>query len=74
METDQPGLQLYTAQWLAPAAAEAGGPRIGPRAGFCLEAQGFPDAPNKRQFPSVTLRPGETFRHRTVFRFSAISR
>jgi aldose 1-epimerase len=69
VETDRPGLQLYTAPWLAPAPAEAGGPRIGPHAGFCLEAQGFPDAPNRRQFPSVTLRPGETFRTRTRFRF-----
>ena len=72
VETDQPGLQLYTAPWLAPADATAGGPRIAPHAGFCLEAQGFPDAPNRRSFPSVTLRPGEVFNHTTVFRFVAV--
>ena len=38
--------------------------------GFCLEPQGFPDAPNKPGFPSVVLKPGETYRHTIIFRFS----
>ncbi|HHN72549.1 MAG TPA: galactose-1-epimerase, partial [Thermopetrobacter sp.] len=40
------------------------------RAAFCLETQHFPDSPNKPQFPSVVLRPGETYRTATVYRFS----
>ena len=71
VETDQPGLQLYTAQHLGSVGPSNGGLRIAPRSGFCLEAQGFPDAPNRRHFPSVLLRPGEVYRHRTIFRFVA---
>ena len=70
VETDQPGLQLYTAQWLGEAVV--GGRRVGARGGFCLEAQGLVDAPNKRHFPSVTLRPGATYRHATIYRFVAL--
>ncbi|MDA0752900.1 MAG: galactose-1-epimerase, partial [Verrucomicrobia bacterium] len=38
--------------------------------GFCLETQHFPDSPNKPHFPTVVLRPGETYTHHTVHRFS----
>jgi aldose 1-epimerase len=38
--------------------------------GFCLETQHFPDSPNQRKFPSVVLRPGDTYRTVTVYRFS----
>ena len=51
--TDQPTLQVYTADGL--------GPPFGSRAAVCLEAQGFPDAPNRPEFPSTVLRPGETY-------------
>ena len=71
VETDQPTLQVYTAQHLGPHPAAASGLAHGRNAGFCLEAQGFVDAPNKRHFPSVTLRPGAVYRHRTHFRFLA---
>ena len=43
----------------------------GHRAGLCLETQHFPDSPNQPGFPSTVLRPGETFRSKTVYRFSA---
>lgn len=69
VETDQPGLQLYTAQGLGQVDSPVGGVPHGPHAGFCLEAQGFVDAPNKRHFPSVTLRPGMVYRHATTYRF-----
>lgn len=59
--TTQPGLQLYTGDYLAaPFAA---------RDGLCLEAQGFPDAPNQAGFPSARLNAGETWRARTVYEF-----
>ena len=41
------------------------------RHGFCLETQKYPDSPNKPQFPSSALRPGETYLHTTTFTFSA---
>jgi len=41
----------------------------GRRTGFCLETQHFPDSPNKTHFPSPVLRPGETYRSRTVYAF-----
>ena len=41
------------------------------RGGFCLETQHFPDSPNQPGFPSVILRPGQTYRSTTVYRFGA---
>jgi aldose 1-epimerase len=49
-----------------------GGRKIGPRAGLCLETEAFPDAPNKPQFPSAILRPGETYRHVMTHRFRVL--
>jgi aldose 1-epimerase len=62
--TTQPGLQLYTGTHLG---------RTSPfpaRAGVALETQAFPDAPNRPEFPSTVVRPGEVYRASTVFRFS----
>ena len=39
--------------------------------GFCLETQHYPDSPNRAQFPSTVLRPGETYRQTTVHQFGA---
>jgi aldose 1-epimerase len=41
------------------------------RTGFCMEPQHFPDSPNQPGFPSVTLRPGETYRNTIIYRFPA---
>ena len=57
----QPALQVYTGDGLTSPFA--------PRGGICLEAQGFPDAPNQPGFPSILLEPGQTYRQRTVYRF-----
>jgi aldose 1-epimerase len=59
--TTQPGLQLYTGQYL--------GQQFQPRGGLCLETQGFPNAPNTPGFPDTVLRPGETYQHRTIYEF-----
>ncbi|MEU3658684.1 aldose epimerase family protein [Streptomyces sp. NPDC032940] len=63
VETTEPGLQLYTADHLDEPFA--------PGAGIALETQHFPDSPNRPDFPSTVLRPGEVFRSETVYGFSA---
>ncbi len=68
--TDQPGVQFYDASFLAGECGK-GGVRYASRSAFCLETQNFPDAPNHPSFPSAVLRPGETYRHTLVHRFSA---
>ncbi|MEM9353456.1 MAG: aldose epimerase family protein [Planctomycetota bacterium] len=73
MATDQPGVQLYTANFLAGPIGKGGRDYPGFSA-FCLEAQNFPDAPNKPDFPSCVLRPGETYRQTTVYAFSSEER
>lgn len=67
--TTEPGVQLYTANHLKNLAGR-GGQTYGPHAGLCLETQHFPDSPNHPEFPTTTLRPGETFRSTTVYQFS----
>ncbi len=68
--TTEPGVQLYDGGMLAPAVPGFGGVTYGKRSGFCLEAQHFPDTPNKPHFGSSVLRPGEVYRQRTEYRFS----
>lgn len=67
--TTEPGVQLYTAFKLGGITGK-GGAHYGPSAGLCLETQHFPDSPNRPQFPSTVLRPGETYSHRVIWRFS----
>ena len=66
--TDQPGVQLYTANTLHVEGAK-GGASYGAWGGFCLETQHFPDSPNNPQWPSTVLRPGETFDSTTIYAF-----
>ena len=68
VETDQPGVQLYTGNFLAGQAGKEGKSYPGHSA-FCLETQHFPDSPNKPDFPSTVLRPGETYRQVCVYGF-----
>jgi len=68
--TTEPGLQLYTGNFLDGSLKGKGGSVYKRRMGFCLETQHFPDSPNKPTFPNTILRPGETFRSKTVFAFS----
>ena len=66
--TTEPGLQLYTGNWLGEEKGKAG--RVYPRrSGVCLETQHYPDSPNRPEFPSTVVRPGETYRSKTVFAF-----
>ncbi|MBP5716439.1 MAG: galactose mutarotase [Bacteroidales bacterium] len=67
--TTEPGLQLYTANWLS-GFAGINGTTFPRRSGFCLEAQHHPDSPNQPEFEQATLAPNETYRQVTVYAFS----
>jgi len=69
--TDQPGMQLYTGNFMSGDNRIKGGFYDHRREGFCLETQHFPDSPNQPQFPSTLLRPGELYSSRTSYRFTA---
>jgi aldose 1-epimerase len=68
--TTEPGVQFFTANHFAGKLSGKSGRPYGRHAGFCLETQHYPDSPNQPSFPSTVLRPGQTFRSTTVFRFS----
>lgn len=67
--TDQPGLQFYSGNFLDGSNIGKGGVAYQKHFGFCLESEHFPDSPNKPQFPSVVLKPGEKYKTQTVYRF-----
>ncbi len=67
--TTEPGMQFYSGNFLDGSLAGKDGRVYKHRHGFCLETQHFPDSPNKPDFPSTILRPGETYRTETVYRF-----
>ena len=68
--TTEPGIQFYSGNFLDGSLTGKGGVVYHKYTGLCLEPQKFPDAPNHPNFPSTVLRPGETYRHRSVYRFS----
>jgi aldose 1-epimerase len=68
--TAEPGLQFYTGNFLD-GSLKGKGRTFNRRNAFCMETQHYPDSPNKPDFPSTTLRPGQTYRTTTVYRFSA---
>jgi aldose 1-epimerase len=69
VHTTEPGVQLYTANFLDGSLTGKGGVVYRQHAAFCLETQHFPDAVNQPGFPSVILRPGQIYRQTTVFKF-----
>jgi aldose 1-epimerase len=68
--TTEPGIQFYTGNFLDGKTVGKSGKPYVKRGAFCLEAQRFPDSPNQAGFPSAVLRPGQTYRHTTVYRLS----
>ena len=68
--TTQPGVQLYTANWVKDKGDQKPGFVHGPRAAVCLETQHYPCGPNRPSFPSTILRPGDVLRGTTVYMFS----
>jgi len=69
--TSEPGVQLYTGNFLDGTITGKAGVAYQKHFGFCLETQHFPDAINHPNFPPVVLQPGRTFKSTTVYRFSA---
>lgn len=69
--TTEPGMQLYTANWLdGKLPIPETGEKYKKRTGFCFETQHFPNSPNQKEFPSVVLEPGEKYLSKTIFAFS----
>jgi aldose 1-epimerase len=70
VHTDQPGVQLYTSNYVWGQTCK-GGQVYRKHSAVCLETQHFPDSPNKPQFPSTVLRPGETYRYTCAYEFES---
>jgi aldose 1-epimerase len=70
ISTTEPGVQLYTGNFLDGSLTGKSGRPYAQRSGLALETQHYPDSPNHPDFPSTILRPGETYRSKSVFAFS----
>jgi aldose 1-epimerase len=68
--TTQPGIQFYTGNFLNGSLRNRDGKTIVKHGGLCLETQHYPDGPNQPSFPNTILKPGETYHHITVYKFS----
>ncbi|MEE9430068.1 MAG: aldose epimerase family protein [Melioribacteraceae bacterium] len=69
--TTEPATQLYTSNFLDGSLKGKDGIKYNKRTGLCLETEHYPDSPNRKDFPSTVLRPGETYSTKTVYKFSA---
>jgi aldose 1-epimerase len=72
VDSDQPGVQVYTGNWLAGSPLNKAGRPYEDYDGVAIECQDFPDAPNRKTFPNTFLRPGEEYLRRINFKFSTI--
>ncbi|MES2392261.1 MAG: aldose epimerase family protein [Acidobacteriota bacterium] len=70
VETDQPGVQFYSGNFLNGGVTGVGGKPYQKRSALCLETQHFPDSPNHANFPSTELKPGQTYHTVTTWTFS----
>jgi aldose 1-epimerase len=70
ISTNQPAIQFYGGNFLDGTATGKGGVTYQLRTALCLETENYPDAPNNLDAPSAVLRPGETYHHKMVHRFS----
>jgi len=68
--TDEPGIQVYTGNFFDGTVKGKKGIIYNQRASVCLETQHYPDSPNKPEWPSVTLEPGQTYNSECIFKFS----
>ncbi|QNL50773.1 galactose mutarotase [Olivibacter sp. SDN3] len=70
--TEEPGVQFYSGNFMEGGKHNGkNGNDYGHRAAFCLETQHFPDAPNQPNFPSTVLKPGDTYKTKTVYKFAS---
>lgn len=72
--TEEPGIQFYSGNFMAGANTILGGAKDDYRTGLALETQHFPDSPNQPQFPTTTLKPGETYKTTTIYKFSVVGK
>lgn len=70
--TNEPGVQVYSGNFLDGTITGKGGVVYTKRAGICLESQHYPDSPNKPEWPSTVLRPGEKYTSHCIFAFDVI--
>jgi aldose 1-epimerase len=70
--SDQPGIQIYTGNYLDGTVTGKGGTVYGKHAAVCLETQRHPDSVHHPDWPSMRLDPGNTYRHRMIHRFTAV--
>lgn len=71
VSTTEPGIQFYTGNFLDGTLTNSkGGAKYVKNAALCLETQHFPDSPNKPNFPNTILKPGETYKSTTIYKFS----
>ncbi len=68
--TEEPGLQFYSGNFMTGGNTMLGGKTDDYRTGFAMETQHYPDSPNQPQFPSTVLKPGETYKTVTIYKFS----
>ena len=71
VHTTEPGIQFYAGNMMPPRMDGKGGQVYVRRGGFCLETQHYPDSPNRPEFPSTALRPGDVYHTKTTFTLSA---
>jgi len=70
--TEEPGIQFYSGNFMGGTNTILGGEKDDYRTGFAMETQHFPDSPNKPQFPTTELKPGETYKTVTIYKFSVV--
>ena len=68
--TNEPGIQVYTGNFLDGTVSGKNGIVYNQRASVCLETQHYPDSPNKADWPSIVLEPGQTYNSECIFKFS----
>jgi len=68
--TEEPGIQFYSGNFMADNVILKSGAKDSFRTGLCLETQHFPDSPNQPKFPSTTLKPGDTYTSKSVYKFT----
>lgn len=70
VSTTEPGIQFYAGNFLDASLVGPSGRMYRQADGFCLETQHFPDSPNHPEFPSTVLKPGDTYKTTTIYRFT----
>ncbi len=68
--TTEPGVQLYTSNFMDGTIKGKGGVTYKQHGAFCLETQHYPDSPNQTEFPTTILKPGQTFKSTTIYKFA----